>query len=138
MQYLEEFMQIANEVVNNCNYSFLTKKDIINNFKDLGFLVNENTMIGYTSYLEYDKETNTGLISYTKDVPEKRQQKILLVNFAAFILSKEKHLKFYYKSIPHISKVKKFTRCLTEISVNKEFPIENDLCDNIEYQKRRK
>ncbi len=125
MQENEDIKQIAKIVVAKSKHSFLSKEDIIKNFYDYGFLVNENTMIGYTSYLEYDETKASGLISFNKDVSLKVQKNILLINFAAFILSDTKQLHMYYNDIEQKSKMKRFARYLIDYSVEKEFAVED-------------
>ena len=120
----EELTNLAKNVVSEANHSFLTKEDIIENFKDNGFLVNKNTMIGYTSYMEYNKETKRGSISYTVEEKDKRQKEILLLNYATFIFNNDKDIKLYYKDIPNIRAMKVFSSLLVRESSIKEFPEE--------------
>lgn len=126
MKFEEEISQFAKIIVDECKHSFLNKEDIINNFKDYGFLVNANKMIGYTSYLEYNRNKNRGSISYSVEESQKKQAKILLHNFCAFILSDEENVKFYYKNFPKKNEVKKISKYIVQASVEKEFPIDND------------
>lgn len=126
MKIEKELTSFAKEVVDQCQYSFLSKKDLINNFKDYGFLVNENSGIGYTSYLEYDKKSGKGLLSFSKEESEKFQKRILLTNFCAFLLSDEEKVKFYYQDIPSKRRMKILSKCLIEKSVEKEFPEDID------------
>lgn len=114
----------AKKIVEYSNYSFLSKEDIKNNFKDLGFLVNENTMIGYTSYMEYDSLKQKGILSFNKDESLKRQQEILLINFGLFIFKHDSDIKMYYKDIPRKNALKRFSRYLINASVDKEFTID--------------
>ena len=120
----EELTNLAKNVVSEANHSFLTKEDIIENFKDNGFLVNKNTMIGYTSYMEYNKETKRGSISYTVEEKDKRQKEILLLNYATFIFNNDKDIKLYYKDIPNRRAMKVFSSLLVRESSIKEFPEE--------------
>ena len=53
-------------------------------------------MIGYTSYMEYNKETKRGSISYSVEEKDKRQKEILLLNYSTFIFNNDKNLKFHY------------------------------------------
>lgn len=121
----EDMISLAKTIVESSNYSFLSKEDIENNFKDFGFLVNQNKMIGYTSYMEYDVTKETGIISYSIEESPKRQQELLLMNFSHFIFNKADSFKIYYKEIPNKSTLKRFTRYLVDASVDKEFPIDN-------------
>lgn len=121
----EELTNLAKNVVSEANHSFLTKKDIIENFKDNGFLVNKNTMIGYTSYMEYNKETKRGSISYSVEEKDKRQKEILLLNYSTFIFNNDKNLKLYYKDIPNKRTMKVFSSLLVRESSIKEFPEED-------------
>lgn len=116
-----EQQELAKRIVNSCNYSFLNIEDISRNFKDLGFLVNKNKMIGYTSYMEYDEEKMHGVISYSIEESLKKQKEILLLNFSYFITSNDKNIKIYYKDIPTKNSLKRFSRLLTDASVDKEF-----------------
>lgn len=126
----KELIELAKQVVNEASNSFLSLEDITNNFLEKGFLVNPNKMIGYTSYMEYDKEKNRGSISYTIETSPKVQQKTLLLNYAAYVLNRDESFKMYYENIPNKNRVKKFYRCIVDASVNKEFPIE----DNFGYE----
>ena len=121
-----ELIEIAQKVVNEANHSFLSLEDITNNFLEKGFLVNPNRMIGYTSYMEYDKEKERGSVSYTVETSLKQQQKILLLNYAAYVLNSDNSFKMYYKDIPSKSKTKRLCRCIVDASVNKEFPIDSE------------
>lgn len=121
----EELTNIAKNVVSEANHSFLTKEDIIENFKDNGFLVNKNTMIGYTSYMEYNKETKRGSISYSIEEKDKRQKEILLLNYSTFVFNNDKDIKLYYKDIPNKRTMKIFSSLLVRESSIKEFPEED-------------
>lgn len=121
----EELTNLAKNVVSEANHSFLTKEDIIENFKDNGFLVNKNTMIGYTSYLEYNKETKRGSISYSIEEKDKRQKEILLLNYSTFVFNNDKDIKLYYKDIPNKRAMKIFSSLLVRESSIKEFPEED-------------
>lgn len=121
----EELTNLAKNVVSESNHSFLTKKDIIENFKDNGFLVNKNTMIGYTSYMEYNKETKRGSISYSIEEKDKRQKEILLLNYSTFVFNNDKNLKLYYKDIPNKRAMKVFSSLLVRESSIKEFQEED-------------
>lgn len=121
----EELTNLAKNVVSESNHSFLTKKDIIENFKDNGFLVNKNTMIGYTSYMEYNKETKRGSISYSIEEKDKRQKEILLLNYSTFVFNNDKNLKLYYKDIPNKRAMKVFSSLLVRESSIKEFAEED-------------
>ena len=121
----EELTNLAKNVVSEANHSFLTKEDIIENFKDNGFLVNKNTMIGYTSYMEYNKETKRGSISYSVEEKDKRQKEILLLNYSTFVFNNDKDIKLYYKDIPNKRVMKVFSSLLVRESSIKEFPEED-------------
>ena len=121
----EELTNLAKNVVSEANHSFLTKEDIIENFKDNGFLVNKNTMIGYTSYMEYNKETKRGSISYSIEEKDKRQKEILLLNYSTFVFNNDKDIKLYYKDIPNKRAMKIFSSLLVRESSIKEFPEED-------------
>lgn len=121
----EELTNLAKNVVSEANHSFLTKEDIIENFKDNGFLVNKNTMIGYTSYIEYNKETKRGSISYSIEEKDKRQKEILLLNYSTFVFNNDKDIKLYYKDIPNKRAMKVFSSLLVRESSIKEFPEED-------------
>lgn len=121
----EELTNLAKNVVSEANHSFLTKEDIIENFKDNGFLVNKNTMIGYTSYMEYNKETKRGSISYSIEEKDKRQKEILLLNYSTFVFNNDKDIKLYYKDIPNKRVMKVFSSLLVRESSIKEFPEED-------------
>ncbi len=123
MKFSDEEKAFARKIVDACSYSFLSIEDISNNFKDLGFLVNKNKMIGYTSYMEYNKEKNSGIISYSIEKSLKRQKEILLLNFSYFIISSNKNMKIYYKDIPRKNAMKKFSKLLVDTSVDKEFGV---------------
>lgn len=120
----EEMMSFAKTIVESSGYSFLSKEDIENNFRENGFLVNQNKMIGYTSYMEYDPTKERGTISYSIEESPKRQQEILLMNFSYFMFHHNNNCKIYYKDIPNKSTIKRFSRCLVDASVDKEFPID--------------
>ena len=119
---LEE-VELAKRIVDTCSYSFLNIEDISRNFRDLGFLVNKNKMIGYTSYMEYDDTKKSGVISYSVEESLKRQKEILLLNFSYFIISSNKNMKIYYKDIPAKKALKRFSKLLTDTSVDKEFGV---------------
>ena len=102
----KELIELAKQVVNEASNSFLSLEDITNNFLEKGFLVNPNKMIGYTSYMEYDKEKNRGSISYTIETSPKVQQKTLLLNYAAYVLNRDESFKMYYENIPNKNRVK--------------------------------
>ncbi len=121
----EELTNLAKNVVSEANHSFLTKEDIIENFKDNGFLVNKNTMIGYTSYMEYNKETKRGSISYSIEEKDKKQKEILLLNYSTFVFNNDKDIKLYYKDIPNKRVMKVFSSLLVRESSIKEFPEED-------------
>ena len=121
----EELTNLAKNVVSEANHSFLTKEDIIENFKDNGFLVNKNTMIGYTSYMEYNKETKRGSISYSIEEKDKRQKEILLLNYSTFVFNNDKDIKLYYKDIPNKRAMKIYSSLLVRESSIKEFPEED-------------
>lgn len=116
-----EEIAFAKDIVNKANHSFLSKEDIIANFEELNFLVNENTMIGYTSYLEYNNSSKKALISFDKEKSLKEQQQILLMNYCAYLMDKQESDKFYYKDIPGKSAVKRLCRYIINFSVDKEF-----------------
>ena len=137
-QVNEEMKELAEKIVENCNYSFLTKEDIENNFRDRGFLVNENVMIGYTSYMEYDSNTQKGIISFTKEESLKTQEKILLINFIAFSLNSDNSFKMYYKDIPNKKRIKNISRYLLDASAEKKFSIENNVSNYENIQEGRK
>lgn len=119
---LEE-VELAKRIVDTCSYSFLNIEDISQNFRDLGFLVNKNKMVGYTSYMEYDDAKKRGVISYSIEESLKRQKEILLLNFSYFIISGNKSMKIYYKDIPTKKALKRFSKLLTDTSVDKEFGV---------------
>ncbi len=137
-QVNEEIKELAEKIVENCNYSFLTKEDIENNFRDRGFLVNENVMIGYTSYMEYDSNTQKGIISFTKEESLKTQEKILLINFIAFSLNSDNSFKMYYKDIPNKKRIKNISKYLLDASAEKKFSIENNVSNYENIQEGRK
>lgn len=116
-----EEINFIKKIVSDANYSFLSKEDIIANFEELGFLVNENNMIGYTSYLEYDRNNKKRLISFDKNKSLKEQQQILLMNYCAYLRDKQEFDKFYYKDIPEKSTIKRLCRYIIDYSVEKEF-----------------
>lgn len=136
-----DLIELATRIVNEANHSFLSLEDITTNFLEKGFLVNPNRMIGYTSYMEYDKEKNRGIISYTIETSSKKQQEILLFNYAAYELNCNENFKMYYKGIPNKSKTKRLCRCIVDASVNKEFPmvLENNVSyENVQEGGKRK
>ena len=56
MQIDEEKMQLAKSIVEQCQYSFLSKEDIENNFRDYGFLVNQNKNWNIKYFIVYLEE----------------------------------------------------------------------------------
>lgn len=128
MKFTKEEVELAENIVNSFTHSFLNIEDITENFKDLGFLVNRNKMIGYTSHMEYDEKEGRGNISYSIEENSRRQQEILLLNFSYFITRSDKKIKIYYKDIPRKNSMKRFSSLLVNISADKEFGIyEEDL-----------
>lgn len=128
MKFTKEEVELAENIVNSSAHSFLSIEDITENFKDLGFLVNRNKMIGYTSYMEYDGKEGRGNISYSIEENSRRQQEILLLNFSYFITRSDKNIKIYYKDIPRKKAMKRFSSLLVNTSADKEFGIyEEDL-----------
>lgn len=128
MKFTKEEVELAENIVNSFTHSFLNIEDITENFKDLGFLVNRNKMIGYTSHMEYDEKEGRGNISYSIEENSRRQQEILLLNFSYFITRSDKNIKIYYKDIPRKNSMKRFSSLLVNISADKEFGIyEEDL-----------
>ena len=92
MKFTKEEVELAENIVNSFTHSFLNIEDITENFKDLGFLVNRNKMIGYTSHMEYDEKEGRGNISYSIEENSRRQQEILLLNFSYFITRSDKNI----------------------------------------------
>ncbi len=128
MKFTKEEVELAENIVNSFTHSFLNIEDITENFKDLGFLVNRNKMIGYTSHMEYDEKEGRGNISYSIEENSRRQQEILLLNFSYFITRSDKNIKIYYKDIPRKNSMKRFSSLLVNTSADKEFGIyEEDL-----------
>lgn len=128
MKFTKEEVELAENIVNGFTHSFLNIEDITENFKDLGFLVNRNKMIGYTSHMEYDEKEGRGNISYSVEENSRRQQEILLLNFSYFITRSDKNIKIYYKDIPRKNSMKRFSSLLVNTSADKEFGIyEEDL-----------
>ena len=128
MKFTKEEVELAENIVNSFTHSFLNIEDITENFKDLGFLVNRNKMIGYTSHMEYDEKEGRGNISYSVEENSRRQQEILLLNFSYFITRSDKNIKIYYKDIPRKNAMKRFSSLLVNTSADKEFGIyEEDL-----------
>lgn len=128
MKFTKEEVELAENIVNSFTHSFLNIEDITENFKDLGFLVNKNKMIGYTSHMEYDEKEGRGNISYSIEENSRRQQEILLLNFSYFITRSDKNIKIYYKDIPRKNSMKRFSSLLVNTSADKEFGIyEEDL-----------
>lgn len=123
MKFTKEEVELAENIVNSFTHSFLNIEDITENFKDLGFLVNRNKMIGYTSHMEYDEKEGRGNISYSIEENSRRQQEILLLNFSYFITRSDKNIKIYYKDIPRKNAMKRFSKLLTDTSVDKEFGV---------------
>ena len=121
-----EKQKIAKYIVDNTAHSFLDKESIIENFKDFGFLVSENKNIGYKSNLEYDKKNKRGILSFDGEISLKEQNKLLLINFCAFILDSNMHIKYYYKDIVNKSSLKDIARYVVDFSAEKEFSVDQE------------
>lgn len=130
-----EEIEFARKVVNDTNHSFLNKEDIVANIEEEDFLVNESSNIGFVSYMDYDRENNRGILTYTKDKNVKDQEQLLLINYCMFKSDNSNHVKYYYKDIPSKSLLKRLARYIVSASVDKEFG--GDSFENIKEVKKR-
>lgn len=119
----EDLQELAAEVVTEKEHSFLNLEDIILNMREDHFLVNPNQMIGYTSYLEFDKEKNQNLLSFDRERSLEEKKEIVLFNYCVYLVSREQRGKYYYGEIKKELKnrAKRLSRLLVDLSVIKEF-----------------